>query len=111
MREIKFRFKDLDLGKTFYRKPSHSDFDHPRIVPQQYTGFNDYDYNPIYEGDIVLVRLEDNVEPLGYYMCEMEVKFYMGCWCLFQVGFDYTDSPWEDISILHRETNPIYLKK
>lgn len=64
-REIKFRFWDKELKKMFYRKPATYDFNHPNIIPMQYTGFKDSEGNEIYEGDKLIdldLELKDDVK-------------------------------------------------
>lgn len=69
----------------------------------RFTGLKDSKGRKIFEGDLIKMKLEDSVEPEGFYWWEAEVKFVHGCWVLCQVGFDYSNKSLEDFTWLYPE--------
>lgn len=67
----------------------------------QYTGRPDNKGDKIYEGDLIRQRLEDSVEPEGFFFCESIVEMVQGCWVLSQIGFDYSRTPLHERSFLY----------
>ena len=81
-------------------------------------GYTDWDYETLYT-DVVLcqlvteidgqkifhndtfkVWLEDSVEKEGGYWWECYVEKFKGCWCLLQIGFDYSNSTLNEVELL-----------
>lgn len=51
--EIKFRFWDGYMSAIVYRHPLAYDFEDPKIIPMQYTGFKDSKDEEIFDGDVL----------------------------------------------------------
>lgn len=68
----------------------------------QYTGRPDIKGTCIYEGYIVRQKLEDSVEPNGFFNCDSVVEMVEGCWVLSQVGFDYSKTPFSERCLLRQ---------
>jgi len=65
----------------------------------QFTGFT-YKDQKVFQGDTFKIKLEDSVEPEGFYWWEVEVKQHLGCWILAQIGHDYKGTPIEQCELL-----------
>jgi len=65
----------------------------------QFTGFT-YKDQKVWQGDTFKIKLEDSVEPEGFYWWEVEVKQHLGCWILAQIGHDYKGTPIEQCELL-----------
>ena len=67
----------------------------------QYTGFKDKNGNKIFECQTVEEIIEDKVEESGFYTIQSKVEFAFGCWVVCQIGFDYSNSEFEDFNLLN----------
>ena len=66
----------------------------------QYTGFQDKNGNKIFEGQIVNELVDDKCHEDGFYVIQSKVEFAFGCWVVCKIGFDYSNSEFEDFSLL-----------
>lgn len=67
----------------------------------QFTGFKDKNGNKIFEGQTVEEIVEDKVEESGFFVIKSKVAFAYGCWVVCEIGFDYSESEFEDFTLLN----------
>lgn len=91
-------------GKAFIitRRPQMRVEVRPETVGQ-YTNWKDSTGRPIYDGDIVSMKLEDTIDPQGFFWWKAIVRNVRGCWMLREIDFDYSSSGPEDDCLLHDE--------
>jgi len=73
----------------------------------RFTDLKDSFGTDIFEGDILTIKLEDNVEPDGFYFSKSVVVMVYGCWALHEIGFDYSSKRLDEMILLHDEENEI----
>jgi len=72
------------------------------------TGFTTADGEYIFEGDTFRQKLEDKMEPEGFFWWYCVVKRHEnGAWVLCQIDFDYSNSPFEEYALLIDECKKI----